>query len=271
MKNGVTLYFLEQKNIRGYIIVYVLAALVLSCFSVFYLSSGFLFWLMKVVQLLSFASLGLLHTTMIERGLPFLEDKFTSRLSFSALLAALICIVLFAFYFFTNSSTLFMAFASSCAFFMPFTLRQFWNQYKKLPESRSIVWYGFNDELDSPDIVYLSSIPVTFRLEINPDEKTVLSFSIKAPLQMELSRLFNLFVLAAEKNYNIHIEPVDENNRFYGWQFFAEYLKGLLKLQLDPEVIVGDNRAIKPDTVIFVKRVKATGTQALPSRKELKS
>lgn len=257
MKNGVTTYFLQQKNVGGYLTVYVLAAVGLGCLSVFYLDPGTMFWMIKGIQLIGFLVLGTTHTRMVERGLPFLEDKFQSRLSFSALLTGLIGVMLLALYFFANRNMLFMALASSCAFFIPYTLRQSWNVYKKIPESRSRIWFGFDDKLDSPDIVYLSSIPVTFKLALNPYDKTMMSFSIKAPLHMELSKLFNLFVLAAEKNYNIHIESVDENNRLYGWQFFAEHLKGVLKLQLDPELSVGNNKDIKADTVIFVKRISA--------------
>lgn len=271
MKDGMTPHFLQQKKTWGYLIVYLSTALVLGCLSVFYLDSDFLFLLIRIIQISAFAGLGIVHTVMVERGISFLEDRFQSRLSFSALLAGIICVGLFVLYATTNRSMLFMSLAGSCAFFIPYTVREAWNMYIKTPESRSLVWYGYNDQLDAPDVVYLSSIPVTFKLEVGRHDKTPLSFYIKAPLQMELHRMFNLFVLAAEKNYNINIDAVDENDRFYGWQFFAEYLKGLLSLQLDPDMSVGDNKSIKPDMVIFVKRVEATGALADHSRKKLNS
>ena len=199
MKNAGPTYFLLQKNSRGYVLVFVLAALVLSTFSVFSDDADILFWMLKGIQLLAFIGLGMAHTRMVEKGLPFLDDKFQSRLSFSGFLTGLICIVLLIWYALTNSSMLFMALASSCAFFIPYTIRQLWNVYKKTPETRSKIWTGYNDQFDAPDIVYLSSIPVTFKLAVNYDDETTMSFSIKAPLHMEISKLFNLFILAAKK------------------------------------------------------------------------
>ena len=256
MKNQGTSYFLQLKDISGYLFLFVLAAIVLGSLSVFSGDADTIFWLVKSLQLLAFLCLGTAHTKMVEKGLPFLDDKFQSRLSFSAVVTGSICVILLIWYAFTNSSMLFMALASSCAFFIPYTIRQLWNVYKKIPETRSMAWYGFTNKLDQPDIVYLSSIPVTFKLAVSQDDDTAMSFSIKAPLHMELSKLFNLFVLAAEKNYDIRIDSADENNRFYGWQFFAEYLKGLLNVQINPNISVGDNKDIKPDGVIFVKRVR---------------
>ena len=265
MKNQGTTYFFRQKRISGYLVLFVLAAVVLGSFSVFSADADMMFWLIKVVQLLAFFCLGMAHTRMVEKGLPFLDDNFQSRLYFSAFLTGFICFVLLVWYAFTNSSMLFMALASSCAFFIPYTIRQLWNVYKKIPESRSMVWHGFTDKLDQPDIVYLSSIPVTFKLAVSEEDDAAMSFSIKAPLHMELSKLFNLFVLAAEKNYDIHVDAADENKRFYGWQFFAEYLKGMLNIQLNPDISVGDNKDIKPDMVIYVKRVYFSSRAASPA------
>lgn len=264
MKNQVTTYFFEQKNVGGYLIMYVVAALILSCLSVINFSSDVMFWLMKVVQLIVFTGLGILHNAMLEKDTVSIEDKFPGKIFFSTVLTCLICAALLLFYLLINRSVLFMALASSCAFFLPFTLLQSWRALEKIPDSELPVWHGFDENVEWPDTVYLSNLPITFRLTETQSDMVAVSFSIKAPLHMELSKLFNLFVLAAEKNYNIHIQFVDENNRFFGWQFFAESLKGLLNIQLDPGVSIGNNRKIRPDTVIYVKRVQAgsyAGTQ----------
>ena len=269
MKNLVATYFFDQKNIRNYFITYLLAAVITGCLSFIPASSASMFWLMKIIQLAAFTGLGLLHATAVERGLQFVEDRFQNKLSFTAFITSLICAWLLIFYFFSKNNILVMALASSCAFFLPFTVMQLWNMYKETPPTGSMTWYGFDESLDSSDTVYLSSIPITFALTTNEFEKEPIPFSIKAPLHMELSKVFNLFLVAAKKNYEIHIESSDENNRPFGWQFFTPSMGGLLNIQIDPDMSVGDNRKIKANTVIFVKRTKAAGAYHIPPQTKM--
>ncbi len=270
MKNRVAAYFFEQKNIRGYILAYMAAAVVAGCLSVISATPGFVYWLMKVLQVACFAGLGIMHSLITEKGLPFVSDRFQSRLRFTALLAGLVFTVLLVLYLLAGGGGLMMALASACAFFLPYTWMQLWSVSSEVTVApRPLTWFGYTDELDSPDIVYLSSIPVTFKMTRGYYIQTPEFLSIKAPLDMELSKVFNLCVAAAKKNYNIPLESADEDGRPFGWEFFTERMKGLLSVQLDPATCVGDNEHIKTNSVIVAKRVKSTRPFHMPLKKEM--
>ena len=148
-----------------------------------------------------------------------------------------------------------MAVASSCAFILPYLTVQAWNYFLLLADDGAMVWNGYKKIASGADIVYLNSILIQVRLLNKLRDKEDSPYTINAPLNIELGKLFNSFLNIENKDGNSEIECIAPDNKPFGWKFYSVNYGGLYKRILNPAESLQNNGNIKKNTTILAVRV----------------
>ncbi|HTS44497.1 MAG TPA: TssN family type VI secretion system protein [Puia sp.] len=213
-------------------------------------SSSFL----HIVQLIAFFGLGCVNVVAI-RSVSFLsKEYFLEYLYYTLLISLIICLFLWPIYYLTDSDSL-MAFASSCAFLLPFAFVHMWFFYKHIPKDIRLMWNKEETEPDEVSLSFRGMVPVSFQLTRAYFDMQVLRFPVTVSAWVKIGVLFNQLLLEQNKDGGAGIELTDENHCPYGWEFYEEVLGGLVSRQLNPELNMKNNK-IAPQSIIAVRRVK---------------
>ncbi|MEJ0106213.1 MAG: TssN family type VI secretion system protein, partial [Bacteroidota bacterium] len=96
---------------------------------------------LKVCQLVIFAATGLFHLYLLKKKISFFRLRiFGEGIMYTLSMSVVICIVLLAFYLFTDNSMALMAIASSAAFALPHIVLQAWVFLKNIPGKQYSLW-----------------------------------------------------------------------------------------------------------------------------------
>lgn len=254
IKNNSINLLLNWKVTR-YLFLFILIALPVSSLSIINNKSETVFLAVRLIQLVIFVFLGIVHSDLMEKRRLFTQYAIKEKFYFSFVLTLLIYGVLLLFYFIVKSNMQRMAVASSCAFLLPYMIVQAWNYFVLLQENKLMVWNGYKPFAENPNIVYLNTILINIRLSRKHQVKEESSFLINTPLNLQLGKLFNSFLYIEMKEGNVDIDLIGKNNTPYGWKFYAVTFGGLYKRMLDPEKSLQDNGNIKRNTTILAKRM----------------
>ncbi|MEO6000491.1 MAG: TssN family type VI secretion system protein [Chitinophagaceae bacterium] len=247
-------FFLNRK-FAGYIFLFISITIASSSFSLMGYSSASLFRAIFLIQLINFMAFGILHTVLLEKHPYFSLYSLKEKYYFSSVLTLIIYGMLLLFYFIVNANMQKIVLASCCAFLLPYMFYQSWFYFLRIPENKSMVWYGYKATDENADIIYLSTILVHLKLSRKYMVFKEDSFLINSPLHLELGKLFNSFLSVEKNSDSTDIECTDKNNIPYGWKFFAVSFGGLYNRELDPSKSLHDNKNIQKNTTILAKRM----------------
>lgn len=236
----------NKKNVTAFTILLVIACLVLGS-TVFFRSSN----IAKVVQLTGFLFLGYRHVSIMQGNLAVLSP--VEKLVYSLLLATGVFLFLSVFYLLTTSYSLLNSLAASCAFLLVYVLGELWRLYNCISESSITPWY-YSDNLSSNQAtVFLNSIPLRVKVQIERNGRVEYPIALRAPVKMKLGLIFYHMIKEQNESNKIPVDITDRNNQPYGWIFFTPTIAGWSK-PLDPEATLIESN-IKPNALIIVRRV----------------
>ena len=212
--------------------------------------------LLRLVQVLAFFGIGCFNTISLQSGrATFLSGNyFVEHLLYSLLLAMVISIFLALVYYFTNSD-MFMAFSSGCAFLVPFLLSQAWFFYKHIPKNSEWVWTASETLPDELALSFRNKIPIRFQVSGKYFDMKEFQFPVMVSSWVKLGMVFHQFILEQNKDDDSRIELTDEDQNYYGWEFYVESLGGFSSRQLNPKLNVRENR-VTQNSIIVARRVR---------------
>ncbi len=141
-------------------------------------------------------------------------------------------------------------------FFVPFLFFQVYTIYKSIPAKKFKEWFfPVNQSITPPsDSDMASPVVIAFEFTKSQEDKAKTVFRAKAPLQMQLGRLFYYFINDYnERNPENNIEVVYDNSNPFGWVFYEKPKLLGCKRYLDFERTI-DNNGIKENSIIVCKR-----------------
>lgn len=233
--------------------VYVLLAVVLltalGYFFLFYLPLSLpLLWI-KLMQLGSFALLGVTSIMLVKKI--FFFKSFKEKLFFPLQLFFLLFAGLFLLQYFLGTADLFMALASSSAFIFPHILFLSWDSFKLAVQPVKKVWH--TTKLSQGAAVFLYGMSLRIKLPVKRLDKQKKQYSIKAPLSMKLGEFFDHFITMQNSKWRQNIEVSEDTGQDFGWLFYEETVKGLSKRSLDPDLNLVDNGVKENATIIAIR------------------
>ena len=207
--------------------------------------------------------LGILHISIAGSLLKwYLKQSFITQIFF------ILAILLFSFLFYQlifdnlkNPGYFLIWFLSLLWFFIPFLLHKAIVLLSQIPGREYKKWYyPLNATIDDPgDEELKNPVVISFVFYKNQESEHQTTFRAKAPIGMELGRLFYFFI----NDYNGRhphepISYVDESNAASPWVFYKVRSKlfGLKKV-VDPGESVFSN-GIRENSILVCKRVNPT-------------
>lgn len=204
--------------------------------------------------------MGIVHILLNPLAIPWYKDQ-----PFKFQVLFIICI-LFLSYFFSDLSLSFIVnpqlrlvwFLSLLWFVVPSLLNETVNQLLRVPPKVYKKWvYPLNERIDDPSDEELANpIVISFVFSKNEQAVEVTTFRAKAPVGMNLGKLFYFFI----NDYNdrhpeSRIAFFNSEGEPYGWIFLKIKNKLFgLKDAIDPETSIYSNN-IKENDVIICKRI----------------
>ena len=213
---------------------------------------------LKICQLVTFAATGLFHLYLLKKKISFFRLRiFGEGIMYTLSMSVVICIALLVFYLFTDNTMALMAIASSAAFALPHIVLQTWVFFKNIPGKQYSLWTAPVKTPDNDEIIIPGEITVSFTFSgtgtnTGNKQETVIK---TIPEQWKLGKVFYT-ILENEKN-KITVQEPAGSEKLFGWEFYTEILKGLVKKRLEPEWSLTDN-GIVPKTTIHVRKITAT-------------
>jgi hypothetical protein len=243
-----------------YLLVFMLLALALSCICLLPDSNDW-FDGLKALQLSAFMAIGFIHTSQLYKRLSFLHRNFSGEgLWFTLLLLTLVLLSTTVLYMLVNPGLLPVSLACSGAFLFPFLMYRAWFFYSHIPPGVYTVWHLPEDDAVGYSTGSRNGQPVRIKLARSYFEVKDELFQVTATPQTRLGRLlYN--VVAEQSKMPATIQLKDEDDKPFGWEFYAKGLLGLFKRRLNPEKSLLSNK-VKKNTVVLVKRVR-TETEPL--------
>lgn len=204
--------------------------------------------------------LGILHVVLIPATLPWYKvQPFNMQLFF-------IISILFLAFFFSNLSLSDLQkhqlplvwYLSLLWFLLPALLNKTVEELLKVPPEKYKLWYyPVGQNIDDPSDEELENpIVISFIFNKNENSRELTTFRAKAPVGMEVSRLFYFFI----NDYNERhpegaISFVNDKNEPCGWLFKKVRNKFLnLKETIDPDSSVYRNE-IKENDLLYCHRI----------------
>ena len=203
--------------------------------------------------------IGVLHSHFLYKILPWSSySSFWRELLFSILIACIGTIfMLFALTFLKLTDHYFLMLSAITWYFIPFIFVQAVHKYMSIPDIDFKKWfYPINQQIDLPtDVEMASPVVITFEFQKRNNDAEQTIFRAKAPLSMQLGRLFYHFINDYnERHPNTPIEVILDENNVYGWIFYQKP-QWYKKLNcLDPDETIVENQ-IKENSVIVCQRV----------------
>lgn len=204
--------------------------------------------------------IGILHVVFASLVMPWYKDQpFSTQLFF-------IIGILFLAFFFSNLSLSDLQknhlplvwYLSLFWFLIPVLLNKTIDELLKVPPKIYKQWYypiGLNIE-DPSDEELENPVIISFIFKKNENRNELTTFRAKAPVGMEVGRLFYYFI----NDYNGRhpegeISFTNDNHEPCGWVFKKIRIKFLgLKEVIDPEISVRNNR-IKENDLLYCQRI----------------
>ena len=206
-------------------------------------------WILLIAQ--TFILLvGVVHLLQNPAMLPWYKDQ-----AFKVQILFLACIIFLA-YFFSDLSLSFLVnpklrivwYLSLLWFIIPSLLNETVNLLLKVPPREYKKWtYPINERVDDPSDEELDNpLVIGFVFKKNEQSKTSTSFKAKAPVGMQLGRLFYFFI----NDYNSRhpesqISYVNQEGEPYGWVFMKAGKK-----------LFGNKKAMDPDDSIYGNNIR---------------
>jgi len=200
--------------------------------------------------------LGIAHVLQSPAALPWYKEQ-----SFIIQILFILCIVFLA-YFFSDLSLSYIVhpklrllwFLSLLWFVVPSLLNETVNLLMKVPPRQFKKWvYPLNEKIADPtDEELKDPLVVSFVFRKNAQHEEVTTFRVKAPVGMQLGRLFYFFINDYnERHPGSRISYADENGEPHGWVFMKIRNKLLgLKSVADPEGSITSNDIRENDELI---------------------
>lgn len=247
----------KRSSVIAYTIVTLLLALIagtICIINILPFSNGIL---IKALQLLCFAGLGMIHISCLNRihHFPGLKFPANNQLNFSFLLFLSVTIALLVLYAARDLNMLSMSLASGSSFLLPYIIKQAWNTYNRFPEKRFKVWYNSDVVMDSRTTVFLNSLSIRLQLSMRYFDIADEVFEATVPGHTQFGKFFNQFIIEKNRVNPSTIECVDSEKRPFGWQFYTRRFAGLSKRFIDPELSLIENN-LKDHALITAKRVR---------------
>ncbi len=218
--------------------------------------------LLRMIQLLAFFGIGCFNTVSLQKEHSSFLSKnyFLEHLLYTILIGALICGLLAIVYYFTKSDPL-MAFSSGCAFLVPYLLSQAWFFYKHIPKNPDWVWTSRETIPDELSLSFRNKVPIRFQVSGKYFDMKEYQYQVTVSSWVKLGILFHQFLIEQNKEDAFRIELKDEDQQYYGWEFYEESMGGFISRQLNPRMNVRENR-ISQHSVIVARRVRLATTPA---------
>jgi hypothetical protein len=204
-----------------------------------------------LVQVIGLMALGYVHVAMMKGKLAVWEP--VEKLLYSLLLAFVIILFLSSVYLFTPTFPLAVILAGSSAFLLAYVLGELWVSYKRISDSRVTPWFYSNSLTPNQATVFLNSIPIRVKIQIEERGRVEYVIAFRAPVKMKLGLIFYHVIKEQNESGKTPVELLDNNGRPFGWVFFVPSLAGWSK-SLDPEATLIENQ-IGPNAVIIARRV----------------
>ncbi len=236
----------NKKNVLTFIALLVVAC----CF----LSSSFFvagYMVAKLIQVAGFIAIGYMHISMLKG--PLASLTFRDKQVYSIVLATIIVIISLLFGAVTHRFHPLLSLACACAFLLFFVVDELWNFYAAATETKPALWYYSSDLAIHQGTVFLNSLPVKVKVQIDQQGRVENIIRFRAPVKMKLGLVFYHMVQDQNRNGQTPVDFIDRNNQPYGWAFFTAPPIGLSRY-LDPEESLVEN-GIKPNATIIVRRV----------------
>jgi hypothetical protein len=204
--------------------------------------------------------IGILHIVFVPATLPWYKDQ-----PFSLRLVFMISIILLA-YFFSNLSLTdlqdqeypILSYLALFWFLIPSFLIETVNEFLKVPPKVYKLWYyPVGQNIDDPSDEELENpIVISFIFGKNKNSSELTTFRAKAPVGMQVGRLFYFFI----NDYNSRhpegiISFIDDTNEPCGWVFKKVRNRFLgLKEAIDPDNSVYSNE-IRENDLLYCYRI----------------
>ena len=237
-----------------YIILFLVISGVFGCVSLLSVQTGISLGWMKLLQMIGFCAVGILHVQKMGRN-EFTKNGSQSELQFSIQLFVLIFLLLVVIYYIIYPDLVLIAFGSACAFALPYMIAHSWNTLNAFSGIEYKIWTVPIPDTLEKTFIFFGGIPtrIIFSLEANDRNKKL--FKSNAPLEKSIGDFYNHFLLIQRNNNRQDIALKDENEKPFGWKFFKVDMWGLRKKQLDPEATF-EELHFKSHSTIVAKRVR---------------
>ena len=218
----------------------------------------------KALQLLLFASAGIIHLYFLKRKISILWFRFLGDgILYTSCAAVLIFISLVIFYLIAAGGTVLMALASSAVFTLPHILLHAWSAYIDIPEKEFEVWTRPLPVDDESVVLFTSNSTVHLKITRRYFDVVDETFTRTMPEQKRLGEIFFSVLEEENRKKKNSIESLDKLNEAFAWEFYtAPFLKIGKPRRLDPEGSLADN-GLPGNAVVFVKRVQQISANRL--------
>jgi hypothetical protein len=220
----------------------------------------------KLFQIAGFLVIGYIHVTIIKGNLAALTS--TEKLIYSLLLAIGIFIILSVVYSFSNRYTALFALANSCAFLLPYIMEELWRLFGNISSGEPMLWYYTDDLPMHKSTIFLNSIPIHFKVQMEQNGQGEYTIAFRAPVRMKLGLIFYHMMQEQNDNGRTLIDFSDEKAKPFGWLFFTPGIGGWNKY-INPDTTLIEN-GIKQNAVIVARLISDKAILPLPGlQKEL--
>lgn len=214
-------------------------------------SSNFVFYAIKLFQLLLFFAFG--NVYVLQRQI-FLNQKDSVKpRNYMLPVAISLCIILSGLYLLFSRQMWMMAFSSMAAFMLPFFLKLCWSLFTAIPEKKYDTWIPRKGVSDRASI-FIDSLSVKLKLCRHLLDVPDKVYKVHAPHYIKLGDFFSHFLTEQNRNPDTSVEDTDDNENKYAWEFFATDLYGLQLRRLDPYLTLVENK-IRKGAVIYLRRI----------------
>lgn len=210
-----------------------------------------IYFLLQIV----FIGLGILHTWLMYKTLPWSRKRFFLSETLFTLLITLLGAAVFAWVFYTLHQSGYTGPLTSAmlAFLLPYFIHKTYCLGQGIPAPLFKTWQ-YSPHHTVPEADLHNAIRVHFRIAKNMYEARYSKFTIRAPLGLSFGDLFYTFI----KDYNQShpegpIEPQSAENPF-SWMFYIKPGWWQSRKVIDPDVTVQSNN-IEDNALINAKRI----------------
>ena len=232
-----------------------LSAAVTASLSLINFSTGFIFYLVTALQIISFIAIGYVYTSLLANNPVAKKYSLSIKLVHFSSFAFGIFLMFMLLQLFTHQRLFSIAFASSCAYMLPYIFWQSRIYYLYIQQKQLKIWRIRELTKNERFNVSLNSSKITFKIRKHYYAPEETLYTTVAPAYLQLGRIFSNLMAKENGDGIINIQNTDSNKKPIGWLFYMKYLKGYYRRYLNPDKNAAENK-IKGDSVIFAKRIK---------------